>query len=74
MMGPVFFCAVGWGSYFDHAVAWDKKMDDPNVKVVTYEDMKQVRGRQVGGKGRTLAVSKPSSPPRSLTGPGSRRP
>lgn len=32
---------VGWGSYFDHAMAWDKKMDDPNVKVITYEDMKQ---------------------------------
>lgn len=45
----VFLCAVGWGSYFDHAVAWDKKMDDPNVKVVTYEDMKQVRRQQRRG-------------------------
>ncbi|XP_051815624.1 sulfotransferase 6B1 isoform X2 [Acanthochromis polyacanthus] len=32
---------VGWGSYFDHAVAWDKKMDDPNVMIVTYEALKQ---------------------------------
>ncbi|KAL2086654.1 hypothetical protein ACEWY4_017713 [Coilia grayii] len=32
---------VGWGSYFDHAEAWDKLMDDPNVKIVTYEDLKQ---------------------------------
>ncbi|XP_008292064.1 sulfotransferase 6B1 [Stegastes partitus] len=32
---------VGWGSYFDHAIGWDKKMDDPNVMVVTYEDLKQ---------------------------------
>lgn len=32
---------VGWGSYFQHALAWDKKMDDPNVMVVTYEDLKQ---------------------------------
>ncbi|XP_035982215.1 sulfotransferase 6B1 [Fundulus heteroclitus] len=32
---------VAWGSYFDHALAWNKKMDDPNVLVVTYEDLKQ---------------------------------
>uniref|UniRef100_A0A3P9H9M8 Sulfotransferase n=1 Tax=Oryzias latipes TaxID=8090 RepID=A0A3P9H9M8_ORYLA len=32
---------VAWGSYFDHALAWDKKMDDPNVMIVTYEDLKQ---------------------------------
>uniref|UniRef100_A0A8C6V0D5 Sulfotransferase n=1 Tax=Neogobius melanostomus TaxID=47308 RepID=A0A8C6V0D5_9GOBI len=32
---------VGWGSYFEHAKAWEKKMDDPNVMIVTYEDIKQ---------------------------------
>lgn len=32
---------VCWGSYFDHAVAWDKRMEDPNVMIVTYEDLKQ---------------------------------
>ncbi|KAM9364081.1 sulfotransferase 6B1 [Pholidichthys leucotaenia] len=32
---------VMWGSYFDHAVAWEKRMDEPNVMVVTYEDLKQ---------------------------------
>ncbi|XP_076146017.1 sulfotransferase 6B1-like [Alosa pseudoharengus] len=32
---------VAWGSYFDHAVAWDKLMDDQNVKIITYEDLKQ---------------------------------
>ncbi|XP_049927706.1 sulfotransferase 6B1 [Epinephelus moara] len=32
---------IPWGSYFDHAVAWEKKMDDPNVMIVTYEDLKQ---------------------------------
>lgn len=32
---------VGWGSYFQHALAWEKKMDDPNVKIVTFEDLKQ---------------------------------
>lgn len=34
--------AVFWGSYFDHALAWEKRMDDPNVKIVTYEEMKEV--------------------------------
>ncbi|XP_017289748.1 sulfotransferase 6B1 [Kryptolebias marmoratus] len=32
---------VAWGSYFDHALAWEKRMDDPDVMVVTYEDLKQ---------------------------------
>ncbi|KAJ8248598.1 hypothetical protein GJAV_G00243710 [Gymnothorax javanicus] len=32
---------VGWGYYFDHAVAWDKCMDNPNVRIITYEEMKQ---------------------------------
>ncbi|XP_062397388.1 sulfotransferase 6B1-like [Sardina pilchardus] len=32
---------VGWGSYFDHALAWNKHMDDPNVKIVTFEELKQ---------------------------------
>ncbi|XP_051274299.1 sulfotransferase 6B1 [Dicentrarchus labrax] len=32
---------VSWGSYFDHALAWEKRMDDPSVMVVTYEELKQ---------------------------------
>ncbi|XP_027008874.1 sulfotransferase 6B1-like [Tachysurus fulvidraco] len=32
---------VGWGSYFDHALAWEKHMDDPNVLIVTYEDLRE---------------------------------
>uniref|UniRef100_A0A1A7XT17 Sulfotransferase n=1 Tax=Iconisemion striatum TaxID=60296 RepID=A0A1A7XT17_9TELE len=32
---------VAWGSYFDHALAWEKRMDDPDVLLVTYEDLKQ---------------------------------
>lgn len=32
---------VPWGSYFDHALAWENKMDDPNVMIVTYEELKQ---------------------------------
>ncbi|KAF0027852.1 hypothetical protein F2P81_020593 [Scophthalmus maximus] len=32
---------VSWGSYFDHALAWEKKMDDPDVMIVTYEELKQ---------------------------------
>lgn len=32
---------VGWGSYFDHALAWEKKMEDPNVMIVTFEELKE---------------------------------
>uniref|UniRef100_A0A8C9XCR7 Sulfotransferase n=1 Tax=Sander lucioperca TaxID=283035 RepID=A0A8C9XCR7_SANLU len=32
---------IVWGSYFDHALAWEKRMDDPNVMIVTYEELKQ---------------------------------
>ncbi|KAI7795164.1 sulfotransferase 6B1 [Triplophysa rosa] len=32
---------VPWGSYFDHALAWEKRFDDPNVRIVTYEELKQ---------------------------------
>lgn len=32
---------VPWGSYFDHALAWEKHMDDPNVMIVTYEELKE---------------------------------
>ena len=35
-------CVVSWGSYFEHALAWDQRMSDPNVKVITYEELKQV--------------------------------
>lgn len=40
--GVLCVCVVSWGSYFDHALAWDQRMDDPLVKVITYEEMKQV--------------------------------
>uniref|UniRef100_A0A8C9XB13 Sulfotransferase n=1 Tax=Sander lucioperca TaxID=283035 RepID=A0A8C9XB13_SANLU len=33
---------IVFGSYFDHALAWEKRMDDPNVMIVTYEELKQV--------------------------------
>ncbi|XP_051957250.1 sulfotransferase 6B1 [Xyrauchen texanus] len=32
---------VPWGSYFDHALAWEKRLDDPNVMIVTFEELKQ---------------------------------
>ncbi|KAJ8392399.1 hypothetical protein AAFF_G00075240 [Aldrovandia affinis] len=32
---------VAWGSYFDHALAWEKRVDDPNVMIVTYECLKK---------------------------------
>ncbi|MGH0151188.1 UNVERIFIED_CONTAM: hypothetical protein FKN15_064352 [Acipenser sinensis] len=31
---------VMWGSFFDHAAAWEKYIDRENVKIVTYEDLK----------------------------------
>lgn len=38
---------VPWGSYFDHALAWEKRMDDPSVMVVTYEELKQDLSRGI---------------------------
>ncbi|KAG9332867.1 hypothetical protein JZ751_014471, partial [Albula glossodonta] len=32
---------VPWGLYFDHALAWEKRLDDPNVMVITYEELKE---------------------------------
>ncbi|XP_054882280.1 sulfotransferase 6B1-like isoform X2 [Poeciliopsis prolifica] len=32
---------VAWGSYFDYALAWNRRMDDPNVLLVTFEALKQ---------------------------------
>lgn len=33
---------VGWGSYFDHAVTWNKHIEDENTMIVIYEDLKEV--------------------------------
>ncbi|XP_053567804.1 sulfotransferase 6B1 [Bombina bombina] len=30
-----------WGSYFDHAVAWNKHIDDENILLLTFEEMKE---------------------------------
>ncbi|XP_054836917.1 sulfotransferase 6B1-like [Eublepharis macularius] len=32
---------VCWKSYFDHALVWDKHVDDENIKIMTFEDMKE---------------------------------
>nr|XP_028580081.1 sulfotransferase 6B1-like isoform X2 [Podarcis muralis] len=32
---------VCWQSYFDHALAWDKHMDDENVMIITFEELKE---------------------------------
>ncbi|KAF5894605.1 sulfotransferase 6B1-like [Clarias magur] len=32
---------VGYGSYLNYALAWEKHMDDPNVFIVTYEELKE---------------------------------
>ncbi|PKU49147.1 sulfotransferase 6b1 [Limosa lapponica baueri] len=32
---------VGWGSYFDHAVTWNKHIEDENTMFIIYEDLKE---------------------------------
>ncbi|KAJ7342300.1 hypothetical protein JRQ81_010045 [Phrynocephalus forsythii] len=32
---------VGWRSYFEHALAWDKHMDEGNVRIMIYEELKE---------------------------------
>ncbi|KAM6180345.1 sulfotransferase 6B1 [Erethizon dorsatum] len=32
---------VSWGSYFDFAINWNKHLDDENVKLILYEDLKE---------------------------------
>ncbi|XP_060100214.1 sulfotransferase 6B1-like [Heteronotia binoei] len=32
---------VCFKSYFDHALVWDKHIDDENIKIITFEDMKE---------------------------------
>lgn len=34
---------MGWGSYFDYALAWEKNIDNPNVLIVTYEELIEVK-------------------------------
>ncbi|KAF4071517.1 hypothetical protein AMELA_G00274200 [Ameiurus melas] len=31
---------VPWGSYFDHALAWEKRMYDSNIMIITFEELK----------------------------------
>ncbi|KAE8601661.1 hypothetical protein XENTR_v10013751 [Xenopus tropicalis] len=32
---------VCWGSYFDHVIEWNKHIDDENIMIVTFEEMKK---------------------------------
>nr|XP_006131364.1 sulfotransferase 6B1-like [Pelodiscus sinensis] len=32
---------VTWGSYYDHALSWNKHMDEENIMIITYEEMKE---------------------------------
>ncbi|KAM6127976.1 LOW QUALITY PROTEIN: sulfotransferase 6B1 [Pterocles gutturalis] len=32
---------AGWGSYFDHAVTWNKQIEDDNTMIIIYEDLKE---------------------------------
>ncbi|XP_069086272.1 sulfotransferase 6B1-like isoform X2 [Pleurodeles waltl] len=48
---------VVWGSYFDHAVIWNKHIEDENVMIITYEDLKEVMlgtGKIISLKHRTV--------------------
>ncbi|XP_068597119.1 sulfotransferase 6B1 [Brachionichthys hirsutus] len=38
---------VAWGSYFDYVLAWEGRMDDPSIKVVTYEELTQDPSRGI---------------------------
>ncbi|XP_066514671.1 sulfotransferase 6B1-like [Hoplias malabaricus] len=48
---------VPWGSYFDHALAWEKHIDDPNVMIVTFEEFKQDLNGGVQRVGEFLGYS-----------------
>ncbi|KAG8123472.1 hypothetical protein E2320_019064 [Naja naja] len=39
---PLLPTPIAWKSYFDHALAWDKHMDEENVMIITYEELKEV--------------------------------
>ncbi|XP_006018489.1 sulfotransferase 6B1-like [Alligator sinensis] len=32
---------VCWSSYFDHALAWNRHIDDENILIITYEELKE---------------------------------
>ncbi|XP_026505404.1 sulfotransferase 6B1-like [Terrapene carolina triunguis] len=32
---------VTWSSYFDHALSWNNHMDEENIMIITYEEMKE---------------------------------
>ncbi|XP_043919618.1 sulfotransferase 6B1-like [Protopterus annectens] len=38
---------VCWGSYFNYALTWNKHIDDENVLIITYEDLKMNLGEQL---------------------------
>lgn len=48
---------VCWGSFFDYAVEWEKHIDDKNLLVVTYEELKQNLCEGVKGLASFLGLS-----------------
>lgn len=38
----IIFILVIYGSYFDYTLQWEKHIDDGNILVLTFEDMKVV--------------------------------
>ncbi|XP_050750541.1 sulfotransferase 6B1 [Gymnogyps californianus] len=37
----IFKKKLRWGSYFDHAVTWNKHVEDENTVIIIYEDLKE---------------------------------
>ncbi|XP_062389609.1 sulfotransferase 6B1-like [Sardina pilchardus] len=48
---------VIYGSYFDHAEAWEKLFNDPTVKMITFEDMKEDLTRGIRDVSRFFGFS-----------------
>ncbi|XP_059504680.1 sulfotransferase 6B1-like [Stegostoma tigrinum] len=48
---------VCWGSYFDNAVVWEKHVDDENVKIITYEELKEDLAKGVQSIAEFFALS-----------------
>uniref|UniRef100_A0A8C3RZ77 Sulfotransferase n=1 Tax=Chelydra serpentina TaxID=8475 RepID=A0A8C3RZ77_CHESE len=57
---------VTWGSYFDHALSWNKHMAEENIMIITYEEMKENLPRGVKQIAEFLGFSLPEEKIRSI--------
>ncbi|XP_077166733.1 interferon-induced, double-stranded RNA-activated protein kinase-like [Paroedura picta] len=58
---------VCFKSYFDHALVWDKHIDDENIKIITYEDMKENLYEEVKQIAEFYGFSLPDETIQSIT-------